>query len=389
MIPTTFASPNIEDWDYKEPIFAGPGPCNYSPAVLEALKKPCISPLCDEYVNILEDIRTGLQYLFQTRSKLVLAISGAGHAGMEALICNLVAPGETLVMAVRGEWDQRAVGIAKRHRVNVVEHRIPCTDVFTFEELEGVLKKHRPRALYLTHGDSSTGTIQKLDGLGDICHKYGTLLLIDAIVSAGGSPLLMDAWGVDGVVTATQKSLSGPAGTAPVAFSERAEEVINQRKHEPPFYLDVKILAQQWNCYGNTRGYHHTMNPVSLWTLRASLKDICEQTLPKIWERLIKVKEHFHKRLPELGFGFLIPNPKDRFINVTTVVLPNGIDPDAFVRYMLKKHNIFIFPGRGPTVGKCVRVGNMGVHSSIEKADAILAAMVDTKNLLSPKKTGN
>ncbi|VVC89626.1 unnamed protein product [Leptidea sinapis] len=131
----------------------------------------------------------------------------------------------------------------------------------------------------------------------------------------------MDEWGIDAVYTSTQKALSGPAGITPVAFSARAEKVINSRKHEPPFYFDVKLLAQQWNCYGNTRAYHHTLSPPLLWALRASLIELCRETLPKAWERHTKTAAHFHKRLSDFGFELLIPKPEDRLNTVTTVLI--------------------------------------------------------------------
>ncbi|XP_050680818.1 alanine--glyoxylate aminotransferase [Leptidea sinapis] len=374
--------PIIEDREITPVLFCGPGPCNLLPSVQEALTKPVLSAVCDEYFAVEDDIRAGLKYAFQTESNLVLAMSGSGHSGMEAVIVNILGPKDKLLVACRGLWDERAATMAKRYGIKVFRTEVPHTATFGFDQLEAELKRVRPKALFITHGDSTTGTIQKLEGLGDICHKYGTLLIVDTVVSIGGAKFLMDEWGIDAVYTSTQKALSGPAGITPVAFSARAEKVINSRKHEPPFYFDVKLLAQQWNCYGNTRAYHHTLSPPLLWALRASLIELCRETLPKAWERHTKTAAHFHKRLSDFGFELLIPKPEDRLNTVTTVLINKKYNIPEFLKYMRNKHRIVIFGGLGPTVGKALRIGLMGVNSTVQVAEDVALAMADTSRAL-------
>ncbi|XP_045448285.1 serine--pyruvate aminotransferase, mitochondrial [Melitaea cinxia] len=370
--------PNIEDREFTKPLLCGPGPCDLWPSVAEALTKPVLTPVCDEFFNVLADIKKGLQYLFQTKSHLVLAISGSGWSGAETIISNLLAPNETLLIPTRGIWDERAYDSAKRYGINAVQIRTTSYTTFTLEQIEKELKNLKPTALFITHGDSSTGTVQNLIGLGDLCHKYGTLLIVDTVVSIGGVPFLMDEWGVDAVYTSSQKALSGPAGITPVAFSKRAEKKINNRTHDPPFYFDIKLLAAQWNCYGITRAYHHTMSPPQIWALRCCLKEVCKITLPIFWNQHAEVTALFHKRLQEYGFSFLIPKPEDRLPTVTTVTLPPGYDYAKFVKVLREKHNIFILGGLGPTVGKTLRVGIMGVNSTKEVAERVARAMAET-----------
>lgn len=380
------SSPKIMDRKFVKPLLCGPGPCDYWPSVTEALSREVITPNCDEFYNVLDDIRAGLQYVFQTQSKLVLAMSGAGHAGMESVISNLVGPGETLLIASRGIWDQRAEIIAKRLGIKTEVIKVPMNTTFTLEQLEPELKRLRPAAMFITHGDSSTGTVQKMQGLGDLCHKYGALLLVDTVVSLIGVPFLMDEWEIDGVFSSTQKAFSGPAGISPVAFSARAEHKINNRTHEPPFYFDVKLLANQWNCYGDTRQYHHTMSPPMLWALRACLQSICNEPLPVSWARHAASTAHFHKRLQEYNFEFLVPKPEERLSTVTTVALPPGVDHLEFTGYLREKHNILVLEGRGPTLGKALRVGIMGVNARTEIADIVAEAMADTLRAIHPPK---
>ncbi|XP_072949225.1 alanine--glyoxylate aminotransferase-like [Epargyreus clarus] len=370
--------PMIVDRQFKTPLFCGPGPCNLWPSVQEALSRPVITPLCDEYFNVVDDIRKSLQYVFQTRSNLVLALSGSGHIGMETVISNLVAPGETLLIAARGLWDERASIVATRHGIKVEAIKIPMNATFSLEQIEPELRRLRPTALFITHGDSSTGTVQNLEGLGDLCRKYDALLLVDTVVSLGGVPFYMDEWKVDAVYSSSQKALSGPAGISPVAFSTRAEAKINSRTHESPFYFDVKLLAQQWNCYGNTRFYHHTLSPPLMWALRSCLKELCIETLPKSWARHAAATALLHKKLKEFGFEFFVPKPEDRLPTVTTIVLPKEYPYPKFIAYMRDNFGILVFGGLGLTAGKTLRVGIMGVNSTLKTAEAVANAMINT-----------
>ncbi|XP_045498552.1 serine--pyruvate aminotransferase [Colias croceus] len=370
--------PIIEEREIHEPLFCGPGPCNLLPSVRQALTKPVMSPMCDAYFEAMADIRAGLKYAFQTKSDLVLSISGSGHSGMETVICNLLGPDDTLLIASRGIWDQRAYIMANRYGIKTFKTEVPINATFSFEQIENELKKLKPTALFITHGDSSTGSVQNLDGLGKICHKYGTLLLVDTVVSLGGVPFLMDEWEVDAVYTSTQKALSGPAGIAPVAFSRLAEQKINKRTHEPPFYFDVKLLARQWNCYGDTKEYHHTQSPPMIWALRCCLMELCRETLPKAWARHAATSAHFQKKLQDYGFEFFIPKPEDRLGTVTTVLIPKRCKSEEYLKYIREKHDIIMFGGLGPTAGKVLRIGLMGVNGHVEIATKVANAMADT-----------
>ncbi|KAG7308649.1 hypothetical protein JYU34_005871 [Plutella xylostella] len=373
----TVSPARIEDREFKQPLLCGPGPANYWPAMNDALTKWVISPMDDEYFWVLQDIRAGLQYAFQTSSPLVLAISGAGHSGMETVISNLLGRGEKLLIASRGIWDERACSMATRYGITPIVHSTAMTSTFSLSELEEQLKVHRPAALFITHGDSSTGSVQHLPGLGDLCHQYGALLIVDTVVSLVAVPFEMDRWGVDAVYTSLQKGLSGPAGITPVAFSARAEEKIKNRKHEPPFYFDMKLLAQQWNCYGDTRSYHHTLSPPLLWALRCSLQELCREGLEQSWARHAAATARFHQRLQTMPVTFLIPKPEDRLATVTTVVIPKEYDQLAVLKHIRDKYNIVIFRGLGPTVGVALRIGLMGVNATLQVADQVADALED------------
>uniref|UniRef100_A0AAQ4QQM4 Alanine--glyoxylate and serine--pyruvate aminotransferase a n=1 Tax=Gasterosteus aculeatus aculeatus TaxID=481459 RepID=A0AAQ4QQM4_GASAC len=170
----------------------GPGPSNVSPRILQAGARPVIGHMHPE---IFDDIKSGIQYMFQTRNSMTFAVSGTGHTAMECAICNAVEPGESVLTAVNGIWGERAADMADRigGRVNTM---VAAPGVFfTNAEIEQALSKHRPVLFFLTHGESSTGVLHPLEGIGQLCLKYNCLFLVDSVASIGGAPLHMDRQG--------------------------------------------------------------------------------------------------------------------------------------------------------------------------------------------------
>jgi len=181
----------------------------------------------------MDEIKVGIQYIFQTQNPLTLAISGTGHCAMEAAFLNMVEQGDKVLVAVNGFWGERATDITKRLGAEV--HQLVKTpgEYFTLEEIERGLMQHAPVLFFITHGESSTGVVKPLDGLGDLCQRYNCLLLVDAVASLGGTPILMDQQGIDILYSGSQKVLSAPPGASPISFSNRARKKIHTRKTKP------------------------------------------------------------------------------------------------------------------------------------------------------------
>ncbi|KAG5851162.1 alanine--glyoxylate and serine--pyruvate aminotransferase a isoform X1 [Anguilla anguilla] len=357
----------------------GPGPSDVPPRVLAAGGRPIIGHMHKEMFEIMDHIKKGIQYAFQTQNNMTIAMSGSGHTAMECAIFNSVEPGESVLMAVNGIWGERAAEIAERIGAKVNTIITAPGSSFTNEEIEEALAKHKPVLFFLTHGESSSGVAHPIDGIGDLCLRHNCLFLVDAVASLGGSPLYMDKQGIDILYSGSQKVLNSPPGTAPISFSERACKKIFNRKTKPVSYLlDMTWLANYWGCDGKpARMYHHT-GPVSgFFTLRESLAILVETGLENSWQRHKDVAEHFHKGLEDLGLKLFVEDKNVRLPTVTTIVVPAGYDWKEIVAYVMKHHQIEISGGLGPSAGKVLRVGLMGCNSSIANADMVLAALGD------------
>ncbi|XP_015110194.1 serine--pyruvate aminotransferase, mitochondrial isoform X1 [Diachasma alloeum] len=359
-----------------------PGPSNCSPRVLEALRNPVIGHLHAEILKMMDEIKLGIKYAFQTDSRLTLAISAAGHAGMEACLGNLLEPGETVLIVKGGIWGDRAADMATRVGAHVELLTTELGVAFTLDELEVALKRFRPTVVFCTHAESSTGLKQPLMGVGDLVRKYDALLIVDTVASLGGDPFFMDAWSIDAVYTGSQKVLGAPPGITPVSFGPRAEKKILSRKFKVPvYYWDMKLLGNYWSCFDEPqRNYHHTISATLVYGLREGLAQLAEEGLENSWRRHQKAAEFLRKGLTKLGVKFFVDNPDHRTNTVTSFCLPEGVDGRVVIRRCLERFNVEISGGLGPTAGRLCRIGTMGVNANPERIAVALRALEEAVN---------
>lgn len=360
----------------------GPGPTNLADRVRQAGSLPSIgiSYLHPEYAELTKDIVEGIQYLFQTKSQLSLCISATGHGAFEAICCNLLEPGDNVLVCTNGLWGERFSIIADRHDAVVQKLVKPQGQVFTPDELEQALKEHRPKLMYVAYGESTGGTLQPLEEFGKLCHKYGCLLAVDAVASAGGVPLYMDRWEIDILITGSQKVLSAPPGLTLISLSSRAWNVVLNRKSKIRSYLfDLTELAEIWGCNGIPLAgkYHHTSSVTLMYALREALALICEEGLENCWARHNLCREQFHKGLAELGLSLLVKDPSIRLPILTTIEIPTEYLnnwKDVCI-YAMDTYKVEIASGLGQGNGKLWRVGFMGQNARPETVQLVLKAL--------------
>ncbi|XP_032817996.1 alanine--glyoxylate aminotransferase [Petromyzon marinus] len=359
-------------------LLLGPGPSNSSARVRAAGALPLLGHLHPEFCQVMDEVRAGLRYAFQTRNAVTLAVSGTGHAAMEAAIVNLVQEGERVAVCVHGVWGERAASIARRLRADVRTLEGPAGERFSIAQIEQALLEHRPRLLFVTHGESSTGVLQPLEGIGPLCHRSDCLLVVDSVASLGGTPLHMDGLEIDVLYTGSQKVLGCPPGPSPISFSQRAWERLLARKTEvPSFYFDMKGLANYWGCDEGPRRYHHTGPISAVYALREGLAELVEEGLERCWERHRRNALRLHRGLAELGLQLFVGEKEARLPTITTVRVPPGYAWKEVVDFIMSRHGIEIAGGLGPTAGQVWRIGLMGPNSTEQNVDKVLLALRD------------
>ncbi|XP_060624049.2 alanine--glyoxylate aminotransferase [Anolis sagrei] len=371
-------APLLRPMFVPERLLMGPGPSNSSPRVLSAGGRQLIGHIHKEMIQIMDEIKVGIQYAFQTQNPLTLAVSGTGHCAMEASLLNVVEEGDKVLIGVNGYWGERATDIAKRLGAEVYQLVKEPGEYFTLEEIEKGLLQHAPVLFFITHGESSTGVMQPLDGLGDLCHRYNCLLLIDAVASLGGAPILMDQQGIDILYSGSQKVLSAPPGACPISFSERARKKIYARKTKPvSFYLDMEELTKYWGCDGHPRIYHHTAPINTFFCLREALAILAEMGLENSWKLHKENSLYLCSGLQKLGFKLFVKESNARLPTVNTVCVPEGYNWKEITEYTMKNHGIEVSGGLGPSAGKVLRIGLMGYNCTKFNVDRVLHALED------------
>uniref|UniRef100_A0A8C9SQJ5 Alanine--glyoxylate aminotransferase n=1 Tax=Scleropages formosus TaxID=113540 RepID=A0A8C9SQJ5_SCLFO len=311
----------------------GPGPSNVPPRILAAGGRPIIGHMHEEMFEIMDDIKQGIQYAFQTQNNMTIAASGSGHTAMECALFNCVEPGEPVLVAINGIWGERVAEIARRIGADVKTLVKTPGGYFTNEEIEQALAKHKPVLFFLTHGESSAGLVHPMDGIGDLCRKHNCLFLVDSVASLGGASLFMDKQNIDILYTGSQKALNGPPGTAPVSFNDRACKKMFSRKTKPG-------LENSWKLHK-------------------------------------EVAEYLHEGLEGLGLKLFVQDKNLRLPCVTTIAIPVGYNWREITQYVMKHHRMEITGGLGPSVGMVLRVGLMGYNCSKTNADKVLVALGD------------
>ena len=355
-------------------VLLGPGPSEANARVLKAMTTPMLGYLDSEFVQIMDDTVGLLRRVFGTENRLTLPVSGTGTAGMEAALINVIEPGDGVVVGIKGYFGERIADIAARCGGVVTRVEAEWGTHIPAEKIaEAVAKVSTPKLVALVHGETSTGVLQPLGDAVEIAHQSGALFLADCVTSLGGQPIEMDARGIDIAYSCTQKCLAGPPGLSPISFSERAVEVIRNRKTPiQSFYLDMMLLENYW--HGEKRSYHHTVSMSLIYALREALRVVVEEGLDTRYER----HEHNARALltgakaiglqPAAEEGYRAPM-------LTTLRIPDGIDDVTIRKRLIDDYGIEIGAGLGIFAGKAWRIGLMGESSNQRNVMLVLNAL--------------
>jgi len=350
-------------------LLLGPGPSNAHPEVLKALSLNPIGHLDEAYISLMSDVQKLLRYTWQCSNRITLPMSGTGSAAMEASIANFIEEGERILIAKKGYFGERLVDMASRYKADVSVIEKEWGKAFSFDEIKYEIETKKPSIFAIVHAETSTGVLQPLDGIGEICKKNNCLFLVDAVTSLGALELLIDEWEIDLAYSCSQKGLSCPPGLSPFTMNRRAEEKLNSRNSKVPnWYLDLSLLNKYW---GSDRVYHHTA-PVNMnFAIREGLRLIANEGLENIWKRHNSNAKKLWDGLENLGMELHVTSDF-RLPTLTTVKIPPAVDGDAFRNHLLRKYGIEIGNGLGELSGKVWRIGLMGFNSSEENVDRLL-----------------
>jgi len=356
----------------------GPGPSDVSPRVLSALARPTIGHLDPTFVVMMDEVKSLLQYAFQTKNAFTIALSAPGSAGMEACFVNLVTADDTVVVCRNGVFGGRMIENVQRIGAKAVILDNAWGRAVDPQMLEDTLKKH-PKANFVAfvHAETSTGVLSDAKTLCQIAKKYNCLTIVDAVTSLGGVELNVDEWGIDAVYSGSQKCLSCVPGLSPISFSDQAVDVVQSRKKAvPSWFLDQSLVMAYWSGEGK-RSYHHTAPVNSLYALHESLLILQQEGLVNSWVRHQLKHQKLAQGFAELGIEFIVPET-ERLPQLNLVNIPQGLNDEKSRKFLLDEYNLEIGAGLGMFAGNAWRIGLMGYSARNENVALCLTALKDT-----------
>jgi len=370
-------------FDPPRRLLLGPGPSDCHPRVLRAMASPLLGHLDPAFVGLMNQLQDLLRQVYKTSNNLTMAISATGMAGMECCLVNLLEPGDKIVVCAAGHFGQRMVDVAGRTGAKVTTLQVPWGKVFDLNQIRETLDQVRPKVLGIVHAETSTGALQPLSELGKLCREFNTLLVVDAVTSLGCVELNIDQWGIDAVYSCTQKGLSCPPGLSPVSFSEKAVEVLRNRKTPvQSWYLDLTMLMKYW---GQDRFYHHTAPITMNYALFEGLRIVVEEGLENRWKRHKLHHDALRAGLTALGLEYA--TQADAILpQLNAILIPQGLEDMPVRKAMLEDFGIEIGAGLGDFKGKIWRIGLMGYNARKDVVFQVLGAFGSVLNRQGWKK---
>ena len=362
----------------NQPNLRLPGPVPLPDDILKLAGSQMINHRGPEYADMLEKMSSNLKTVFMTNND-VYFITSSGTGAMEAAIVNTISPGDKILSIIIGVFGERFAEIAEAYGGDVTTLNFDLGQAADLDQIRETLRElSNVKAVIFTHNESSTGVSNPLEEICAIVHQESdALILVDAVSSAGGVPIAVDAWGIDVVATASQKSWISPPGIAMVSFSKKAWEA-HGKSTSPKYYLDV----QQYEDYLQIGQPPFTPCLSVMFTLEIALQSMVDEGIENVFARHHQIAQHTRDGAKALGLE-LLPDPRFASNTVTAIKLPEEVDGKEFLSRVIKNHNVILGGGQKSLTGKIFRIGHMGWVEKSHIDEALTAAGDTLKTMTS------
>ena len=352
-----------------------PGPTPIPPEVLLTMAEPIVHHRAPVFEKILQEVRDGLKYLFQTKNE-VLIFASSGTGAMEGAITNTLSAGDKALVVEGGKFGERWANICKAFGVKAQVLSVAWGQSIDSDQIAKVLKQDPSiKAVFTQATETSTGVLYPIQEIAAVVSGCsGTILVVDAISHLGAVELPMDEWKVDIIVAGSQKALMLPPGLAFAALSEKAWGFV-EKSTLPKFYFnfkkELKNLTQNQNAYTPA---------VSLIVgLAKSLQKIREEGLANVFARHAQLAKATRAAMLALGLDLYAPQAYSNA--VTAVKTPAGIDGQKVVKILRDKYNLTIAGGQDQAKGKIFRIAHLGYVDQFDVIMGVAAVEMTLREL--------
>lgn len=342
-----------------------PGPTPVPNEVALAMSETMIHHRTPQFNHIFDQARQGLKKLFGTKNDvLILASSGTG--AMEASVANLFSPGDKVLVINGGKFGERWLNIANAFGLSPVELEVEWGQAVKVDTVEKQMKAHPDlKGVMIQASETSTTVLHPVKEIAKLT-KNGPLFLVDGVTAVGVVSIPLDEWGLDVLVTGSQKAMMLPPGLGFIALSDRAWERTKHAKL-PRFYFDLNLERKN-----QQKGSGAFTPAVSLiFGARASLEMMQREGLDRVYARHARMSRATRAAATALGLKLLAPDSPSPA--ATGVYLPDGIDADQVLDYLRDHMNITLAEGQDQLKGKVIRIAHVGYMGAFDVITAVAA----------------
>ncbi len=355
----------------KKDLLFTPGPTPIPPEALLAMAQPIDYHRSSATVALIKDVLEKLKHVFQTEND-VLFLTSSGTGAMEGAVANLLSRNDKAIVIRSGKFGERWDEICDAYGVEVIPIDVSWGNSVDPQTVEGLLTAHADvKAVFATLCETSTGALHDIEALANLTRIRPTLLVVDAVSALGADDLQMDTWGVDVVVSCSQKGLMTPPGLAFAALNQRAWDAV-ERSNLPKYYLDYRKAYES----GLEGSVPYTPAVTLLTALQCALNRIRKEGIRNTIARHKYLALATRSAMKALGLPLFAASPAN---TLTSIRLPEEIDGKAFTNLMRDKYGITYAGGQSQLSGKIVRIAHLGW---VNENDVIVAIFAFERGLV-------
>lgn len=336
-----------------------PGPTPVPEDVLTEMAKPIWHHRTPAFEKVIEEVREGLKWIFQTKEEvLILAASGSG--AMEGSVVNTFSKGDRALVIDGGKFGERWWKICKAHGIEYDVIKVEWGQAVAASQIEEKLKNTKYRAVFVQASETSTGVEHPIKAIADIVKKHDeTLLVVDGITAVGVINLPMDEWGIDILVSGSQKAFQLPPGLAFAAVSKKAWAAI-EKSDLPKFYFNFKTELK--NILQNTTAWTPAVSLIQ--GLRIVLQNMKKEGLENLFKRHDTMARMIREAAKAIGLKLFAPEAPSTA--VSAIWGPEGMDSGQIVKILRNDFNMTIAGGQDDAKGKIFRIGHLGYYDQMD-----------------------
>ena len=349
-----------------------PGPVMVPEKTLLKMAEPIFHHRTPQYENLFADVNSKLKRFFLTEGD-VFTLASSGSGGMEAAVVNILSGGDKAITVRGGKFGERWYDLCVAYGIETIPIDVEWGYAVTPEQIKNALDNNPGvKAVFTTQSETSTGILTDLKAIGEVMKDYDVALVTDAVSGLGVHELRPDEWGVDVVVSGSQKTIMLPPGLGFISISKNSWDLV-ERSDLPKYYWDLKKYKKSLE-----KNQNPFTPPVSLIVgLNENLDMILEEGLENIWKKCALVAKAMRAGIKAIGLEIF---PKDPSNVLTAILLPSSVDGVALVK-ALKKNGIFPAGGQEALKGKIIRIAHIGYLDEYDVLTALSGLELSLKEV--------